>query len=292
MQGLFLSTLSLRRATIPDREPAAGYLISIHALLAESDPTRWAPTCRISNFYPRSPCGERLVALLATGRAGYFYPRSPCGERRRYAVHGYANYPISIHALLAESDISVDEIPYQRQIFLSTLSLRRATVSTRIDTGHNFDFYPRSPCGERPIALSTQPTRKPDFYPRSPCGERHWGTRSWRSCNIFLSTLSLRRATGKTYGALKHVHEFLSTLSLRRATRAFRIQLQNQRISIHALLAESDPMISETVWLIIVFLSTLSLRRATLQRLLCEANSYISIHALLAESDANCAIYY
>ena len=59
MQGLFLSTLSLRRATIPDREPAAGYLISIHALLAESDPTRWAPTCRISNFYPRSPCGER-----------------------------------------------------------------------------------------------------------------------------------------------------------------------------------------------------------------------------------------
>ena len=34
-------------------------------------------------------------------------------------------------------------------------------------------------------------------------------------------------------------------------------------ISIHALLAESDPMISETVWLIIVFLSTLSLRRAT-----------------------------
>ena len=55
----FLSTLSLRRATIPDREPAAGYLISIHALLAESDPTRWAPTCRISNFYPRSPCGER-----------------------------------------------------------------------------------------------------------------------------------------------------------------------------------------------------------------------------------------
>ena len=33
----FLSTLSLRRATIPDREPAAGYLISIHALLAESD---------------------------------------------------------------------------------------------------------------------------------------------------------------------------------------------------------------------------------------------------------------
>ena len=62
----FLSTLSLRRATIPDREPAAGYLISIHALLAESDPTRWAPTCRISNFYPRSPCGERPSLLYSS----------------------------------------------------------------------------------------------------------------------------------------------------------------------------------------------------------------------------------
>ena len=78
----FLSTLSLRRATIPDREPAAGYLISIHALLAESDPTRWAPTCRISNFYPRSPCGERLTSDFANI------------ERKI----------ISIHALLAESD--------------------------------------------------------------------------------------------------------------------------------------------------------------------------------------------
>ena len=78
----FLSTLSLRRATIPDREPAAGYLISIHALLAESDPTRWAPTCRISNFYPRSPCGERRGVFLF--------------------ICCYFN--ISIHALLAESD--------------------------------------------------------------------------------------------------------------------------------------------------------------------------------------------
>ena len=100
----FLSTLSLRRATIPDREPAAGYLISIHALLAESDPTRWAPTCRISNFYPRSPCGERLVALLATGRAGYFYPRSPCGERQAGTHAQWPTQQISIHALLAESD--------------------------------------------------------------------------------------------------------------------------------------------------------------------------------------------
>ena len=145
----FLSTLSLRRATIPDREPAAGYLISIHALLAESDPTRWAPTCRISNFYPRSPCGERLVALLATGRAGYFYPRSPCGERHtvqevRKALQAFLSTLslrratvlfiiidnvniISIHALLAESDVIPKTSLVVIGTFLSTLSLRRAT---------------------------------------------------------------------------------------------------------------------------------------------------------------------
>ena len=59
-RGLFLSTLSLRRATRRNstERPAE------------------------SHFYPRSPCGERLVApVLAAGGSRYFYPRSPCGER-------------------------------------------------------------------------------------------------------------------------------------------------------------------------------------------------------------------
>ena len=189
----FLSTLSLRRATIPDREPAAGYLISIHALLAESDPTRWAPTCRISNFYPRSPCGERLVALLATGRAGYFYPRSPCGERPNHFLTVRNVLTISIHALLAESDISalwmvvnlplflstlslrratpVRDIIQWEGIFLSTLSLRRATQTETLKVATLSDFYPRSPCGERPPFVILFNGRE-YFYPRSPCGER------------------------------------------------------------------------------------------------------------------------
>ena len=145
----FLSTLSLRRATettlyrvvetqisihallaesdnahLETRQPCA---ISIHALLAESDSRAEAISTEVSDFYPRSPCGERLrgehhansqqefLSTLSLRRATnctsigrpkrlYFYPRSPCGER-------------------------LNEIPYQRQInqFLSTLSLRRAT---------------------------------------------------------------------------------------------------------------------------------------------------------------------
>ena len=57
--------------------------ISIHALLAESDRKTQRPYVKDSNFYPRSPCGER--------------PRQ--GVLFRVVV------VISIHALLAESDI-------------------------------------------------------------------------------------------------------------------------------------------------------------------------------------------
>ena len=34
---------------------------------------------------------------------------------------------ISIHALLAESDVTLDRLRAMRELFLSTLSLRRAT---------------------------------------------------------------------------------------------------------------------------------------------------------------------
>ena len=78
---------------------------------------------------------------------------------------------------------------------------------------------------------------------------------------------------------------FLSTLSLRRATTSNVVIRESTYISIHALLAESD-----RGWCFIsafpqTFLSTLSLRRATQDQWLCEPVQYISIHALLAESD-------
>ena len=106
----FLSTLSLRRATIPDREPAAGYLISIHALLAESDGA--------SNNPQHLPLAISIHALLAES------------DRHIFQVFAAAVI-ISIHALLAESD---HVNPAQRAVmaaFLSTLSLRRATVVQR-----------------------------------------------------------------------------------------------------------------------------------------------------------------
>ena len=39
-----------------------------------------------------------------------------------------------------------------REKFLSTLSLRRATFDSLAKDGCGLHFYPRSPCGERPVA--------------------------------------------------------------------------------------------------------------------------------------------
>ena len=202
---------------IAGRITSNGTKISIHALLAESDESMQDIPTDLWHFYPRSPCGERLEnplrqivdrrisihALLAesdrqsTQKAmnmPNFYPRSPCGERLTSVVSSAGTMGISIHALLAESDPGNVKVVDPGFVFLSTLSLRRATFS--LLTGLLVALY---------------------FYPRSPCGERHRGKRKCPEQSKFLSTLSLRRATREAFRG-GDTHAFLSTLSLRRAT--------------------------------------------------------------------------
>ena len=58
--------------------------ISIHALLAESDHPQTTDHPHNTNFYPRSPCGERREDANDSRHTNLdFYPRSPCGERRQ-----------------------------------------------------------------------------------------------------------------------------------------------------------------------------------------------------------------
>ena len=102
----------------------------------------------------------------------YFYPRSPCGERPHPIGVLVRVVKISIHALLAESDDYNKSMLLHLNIFLSTLSLRRATIRL---------------------------------------------LRVLLIC-LFLSTLSLRRATLYHFARLLCLFKFLSTLSLRRAT--------------------------------------------------------------------------
>ena len=150
----FLSTLSLRRATPQWLPWLLQLLISIHALLAESDFALMISRRTFANFYPRSPCGERRHYLAQPQARHNFYPRSPCGERPSSVLMALPSYiflstlslrrattnisdsldstnQISIHALLAESDLRVIPFLTHQKLFLSTLSLRRATAAGR-----------------------------------------------------------------------------------------------------------------------------------------------------------------
>ena len=167
------------------------------------------------------------------------------------------NIIISIHALLAESDVRHQGYENFSCRFLSTLSLRRATVKLVSNSNITTNFYPRSPCGER-LAANINRITSSHFYPRSPCGERRHRAAPTRPGWAFLSTLSLRRATNSIF----HVRSFTS-------------------ISIHALLAESDGCDILSIERCSLFLSTLSLRRAT--RPLCRRlhnNAFLSTLSL------------
>ena len=115
----------------------------------------------------------------------------------RRATNGYPHTrqrgAISIHALLAESD--------QTAYFLfsgKTISIHALLAES--DGGQ-----------------SCNSTLVQNFYPRSPCGDRPYTRTQSTSLSAFLSTLSLRRATSMPQ-MKRRGNVFLSTLSLRRAT--------------------------------------------------------------------------
>ena len=171
---------------------------------------------RTSNFYPRSPCGERhnghetapyIVRFLST----LSLRRATVGQKRLRQ-----KLAISIHALLAESDRQSWRKPHGQKKFLSTLSLRRATFrAVKISCAWSISIH--ALLAESDLAGPSGPAFLFNFYPRSPCGERPIVN------NIVLMP-----------------REFLSTLSLRRATTSEVSERVPLAISIHALLAESD----------------------------------------------------
>ena len=152
-----------------------------------------------------------------------------------------------------------------------------------------------------------------NFYPRPPRGERPSQLSKYPECPQFLSTPSSRRATCRRENSQCHPR-FLSTPSSRRATIVTDGPDDCHKISIHALLAESDcnrmsmdthtanfyprPPRGERRWAFTfastasVFLSTPSSRRATNNAPAPPQFSQISIHALLAESDAGASVMF
>ena len=131
----------------------------------------WAIIIFLSTLSLRRATLSLFTGLLV---ALYFYPRSPCGERRGRCKSWHGMGSISIHALLAESDRFLQSGPMMRQY-----------------------FYPRSPCGERPrhpaILVNLNDISIHALLAESDADRRNLAN----NLMAFLSTLSLRRATGR-----------------------------------------------------------------------------------------------
>ena len=198
-------------------------------------------------------------------------------------VDGSRSSIISIHALLAESDLCRHLRSVPKLLFLSTLSLRRATANVGGNSKMHINFYPRSPCGERrrkgvetmvehAISIhallaesdkkgSGKSTTLTNFYPRSPCGERLIQIKDTPKTRNFYprSPCGERQPENPI---IAYDNDFYPRSPCGERRRGGVACYLDNIISIHALLAESDPDWSGLI---------------PLER--------ISIHALLAESD-------
>ena len=170
---LFLSTLSLRRATHSRRSQKQRhpFLSTLSLRRATREPTAL-----------RTP-HHKFLSTLSLRRATF-----ACW----YIKEMTAN--ISIHALLAESDLTdVSYLSIDNSISIHAL-LAESDYWPRVIVSPTLYFYPRSPCGERPLQFAvsvdrfvflstlslrratnssvTTADKEAHFYPRSPCGER------------------------------------------------------------------------------------------------------------------------
>ena len=211
----FLSTLSLRRATA----------------------IRPGVILPLQDFYPRSPCGERLLPYLAQNIRIRFLSTLSLRRATSWASHGPLVGESSIHALLAESDIASARsgpalVPFLSTLslrratglaqqkprqpkFLSTLSLRRATVQLHA-VGAVMPISIHALLAESDMRATQRKLLELHFYPRSPCGERRNHAVHDQAVRDFYP----RSPCGERLGQFQ------------------RVLLVG--ISIHALLAESD----------------------------------------------------
>ena len=147
----------------------------------------------ISDFYPRSPCGERHIKDEIFSTIPYFYPRSPCGERPDTAFKP-AGHILFLSTLSLRRATPTTTRDNKHNIFLSTLSLRRATREpTALRTPHQRflstlslrratsvqagrqdqpEISIHALLAESDLKPPVQTHRQKNFYPRSPCGER------------------------------------------------------------------------------------------------------------------------
>ena len=133
------------------------------------------------NFYPRSPCGERLLGSAVVGLRMSFLSTLSLRRATWLDAGCLPRDEISIHALLAESDFYyADKDADWVRISIHALLAESDRVKMELNRAAS------------------------NFYPRSPCGERQQLVHKRYELDRFLSTLSLRRATAKVHKTVGH----------------------------------------------------------------------------------------
>ena len=124
------------------------YVISIHAPREGSDVHGQPQIRRRSDFYPRSPRGERRPPARTTSRGSIFLSTLPARGATRGPCQGR-----------------------QDDCYFYPRSPRGERPGHYVSKTAWADFYPRSPRGERHVRASKSRFDY-HFYPRSPRGER------------------------------------------------------------------------------------------------------------------------
>ena len=214
------------------------------------------------HFYPRSPYGERRRAPSPPRQEFYFYPRSPYGERHWVDLRWFDCFGISIHALLTESDIAGRITSNGTKISIHALLTEsdiglvflwwgvRISIHALLTESDLYDTYAKvlrvnisihallteSDYRAPPYNLMIQHISIHALLTESDPGKNLING----ICLIFLSTLSLRRATWKMNLLLKRCRHFYPRSPYGERHPSVMQEIAQQRISIHALLTESD----------------------------------------------------
>ena len=143
-------------------------------------------------FYPRSPCGERLVPAVVEPIAKIFLSTFPLrGTSGLDCAVQAAACQISIHVPLAGNVVSTRPNVSTKAIFLSTFPLR-GTSGDVAGVNYNFAISIHVPLAGNVLTAFSWSSSRQHFYPRSPCGERLVAGRTLSPSALFLSTFPLR----------------------------------------------------------------------------------------------------
>ena len=135
--------------------PVSRMAVGLATSFQSSRSLRTATGCRAAcpnrarDFNPRGPCGPRQACYGSpAARRPNFNPRGPCGPRQGSRRRKKRSRPISILAVLADRDKSINVT--HRSISISIL----AVLADRDKFHHqkaliNLHFNPRGPCGPR-----------------------------------------------------------------------------------------------------------------------------------------------